>query len=437
MKAVKTLFLLTLFGIGFLFSNYALAATEVTGGCCDTTIVFNNPEPDQSYNIGDTINFSGRFKVTSCADGLFFNKVTFYITEDKEIPTTNCCGDTSDVCRTGIENCSCPEGCQNCYGATSETYTHCRFRRCDEVRILDLNKSKSLGYKVYKLGTVYPADVAQGAKPYWVEYNQSFIIPSDLGFSGPVRFYVQYSGTHWASHWHWHITYQKGKIITYPDIPTELSESWNDCTFEQLSVPTFRWKYSHPDNISQAGYQIKIYGEGTLDITTDSPSTSYTPLPVWVRDNLLFGEKTYYWQVRVKDNYGNWSDWSDFKEFKTRRHPYPWIDFTWSPSIPSVDQITQFCAVQEAGICPENVSTCYDINNNPISCSGETFLWTFPAGTKFATGTSATSENPRVKFDSTGQKVVSLQITDDIGTCSITKQVGVTFPLPEWEEAAP
>ncbi len=191
------------------------SATEVTGGCCDTGVFFNTPNPGTTYDPGDQINFSGYFKVTRCNDGLFFNKVTFYITEDSEIPITDCCGDSVDYCRGRGITCGCDEGCRDCYGASSTKYTKTQMRNtryCDEVKYLDMSSSK----KLYKLGTIYPTAVTGRARSYRVEYSKTYTIPEDIGFSGPVRFYVQYSGTHWKSHWHWNITYQKGYLNALP-----------------------------------------------------------------------------------------------------------------------------------------------------------------------------------------------------------------------------
>jgi len=143
----------------------------------------------------------------------------------------------------------------------------------------------------------------------------------------------------------------------------------------------------------------------------------------------------------VWDNHGADSGWIyPLSPFDTPSHAYPDPDFTWSPPSPSVDEVTQFCAVQEAGICLEDKSICYNTSGaipSP-SCSGKSFLWSFSPNTvEYATGTSSTSENPRVKFLTQEPYTATLQITDDVGTCSINKEVGVTFPLPEWREVAP
>jgi len=210
-----------------------------------------------------------------------------------------------------------------------------------------------------------------------------------------------------------------------PITPTQLSETWNDCSFKELSIPTFNWDYFHPDGNPQAGYQIKIYGETTLDITSDIPSTSYTPPLTWVRDNLLFGEKTYSWQVRVKDNQNNWSDWSDVKYFQTRKYAYPWIDFSWIPPSPSQEEVVVFD--------PDESQTFDDL---PLADAN--FSWTITKGTgTFTDDTNANFQYPHIKF-STSENKVKLRIRDSSGYwCEKEKDVSVRLPLPEYKEVPP
>ena len=472
----KTLILLTLIGGGILFGNYILAGTEVTGGCCDTLLVFNSPHPNAKYTVGDTINFSGKFKVTGCGNGLFFNKITFYITENRDIPITDCCGHTSDNCDLP-KTCECELGCINCYGAKSSSYSSCDFQWCDEVKYLDTTK----GYKIYKLGTIYPSDVGAGAKPYWVEYNQNFVIPENLGFSGPVRFYVQYSGTHWDAHWHWNITYQKGYINSPPNPPTADGVDgviWIGGCDYTMAIPTFHWIYSDDDNDPpgtdpQTAYQIRVRassnfpidGQGNPILQPDEfkcngqvcsggSFPSFSPaVNDWI--NWVSFGTTYYWTVRVKDGH-DWSSWMTPVSFSTPLHTYPRLDFEWFPPEPTQGEVVQFCSVYKEVIipcdeppcpikviCPEDKSICYDINNDPISCSGGVFVWTMPGveGTdyEFVNGTNSNSENPKVKFLTTTGGNVTLKITDkgDCGSCSKTHSVGITLPLPEYREVPP
>ncbi len=200
----KILIFSLLIGVGIFLGSNAFGVVEVADSPCNTSIVFNSPLPNQTFLPGNYIFFSGSFKVTGCGNGLFFNKITFYLTEDKDMPIKKA------------------NACQNCLGAISATYepSDCNIEWCDQVRVIDEERAEKLGYKFYKFGTIYPSDVASGQKPYLVIYHEKFKIPSDicqqLGFSpgkNKIRLYVQYSGTHWNVHWHWNITYQPGYLI--------------------------------------------------------------------------------------------------------------------------------------------------------------------------------------------------------------------------------
>ncbi|MCD6412373.1 PKD domain-containing protein [bacterium] len=206
----KVLIFSFLIGVGIFLGNSVfgavLGAVEVADSPCTTTVIINSPLPQQTFFPGDNIFFSGAFKVTGCGNGLFFNKITFYLTEDKDMPIKKA------------------NACQDCLGAISATYetSSCNIKWCDEVRVIDEEQAEKLGYKFYKFGTIYPSDEASGQRPYIVNYNERFQIPSDicqqLGFSSgknKIRLYVQYSGTHWAAHWHWNITYQPAYLFCH------------------------------------------------------------------------------------------------------------------------------------------------------------------------------------------------------------------------------
>jgi len=398
---LKILIFFALISGGILFFGNTFAATEVADSPCDTTIVFNSPPPDQKYKPGDVINFSGKFKATSCGDGLFHNKIEFFITEDKEIPTTtrNCCSD--------------------CCGATSDTYGGCiqNISNCDKVVILDESQS---GYKIYKLGTIYPKDVAAGSKPYWVEYNENFVIPENLDFSGPVRFYVQYSGTHWTLHWHWNITYQKGYIYGKPsatDLKVDQSENYY-CIYSKPGG-IFSWKFSDPDSGDyQTAYQIQI--DDNSDFSSpifdtgkiNSPSNSYATLPGDLNE---YWNTKFYWRLKVWDSENLESDWILGPSFVTPKHPFPQIDFSWVPQKPALNEVVQF-------------------TDNSQVFGGATkisWFWTFQDGQPAV----STEQNPQVKFSSLGPKIVKLRMTDsDNCSCEGQKTINTQIPLPKWRE---
>jgi len=399
-----------LFFVGILFSSSSVfAAIEVTGGLCDTTIAFNKPVPNKTYNSGDIINFSGKFRVTSCGDGLFFNKVTFFIAEDKEIPLTTA------------------SACGGCLGATSSHYPQsvCNCKWCNQVQILQENNSN---FKVRKLGTIYPSDVGSGAKPYWVEYNQNFIIPNDLEFSGPVRFYVQYSGTHWDKHWHWNITYQPGFVnLNSPPTVSGLYDSDIDyCSKSPMNI-ILSWQFNDSDpGDQQSAYQVKITKRNTGQMydsgKVSSPSSSITAQKINndMNSNFIWydaSNKGYLWKVKAWDSNDAESNWAN-DSFKTTRHQWPIVDFNWAPANPSKDEDTQFT----------DQSVVYG------GASISSWSWAFQNGNP----ASSSIQNPVIKFTSDGSKAATLQITDSDGyTCPRTEYIGVNIKLPGWEEILP
>ena len=240
--------------------------------------------------------------------------------------------------------------------------------------------------------------------------------------------------------------------LPYP--PSELSVSPGD--YCDIPLEHFHWTFSDPNpGDNQGAYQLQVdiqgdwnIGDGEFDSGkvpsgTEDKKVLVTPDSV---ENKLDYDTHYYWRVRVWDeNDATSTDWGYGPEFDTEAHIYPNPDFDWSPSSPTGEEIVQFCSIEELGVCPQDLSTCYKGDPIPFpplppspSCGGKTFSWSFPAGTEFATGSSATSPNPEVRFTTTGDKYVSLQITDDIGSCSTPlKKIEITLPLPKWKEIKP
>jgi len=249
-----------------------------------------------------------------------------------------------------------------------------------------------------------------------------------------------------------------------------------------------QWQYYDDDGNDQSDYQVQIATDsdfdnivynfkcsdhsGTCNPISPSPSTvSHNPTTlVWAA--------TYYWRVKVWDSQGAQSDCPPFPEgwcyaggdptlstFTTISHPYPYVDFDWSPQFPTKDVVVQFCSVFEeicttpcglpctcgmTTICSDTApsynsrSICYkgigntDYNYCNISTYGGTFLWTIDPVTSgtFAEGTNANSFNPKIKFTGT---TVTLSITDasGYGSCSETKTIEIALPLPKWKEIKP
>lgn len=218
------------------------------------------------------------------------------------------------------------------------------------------------------------------------------------------------------------------KPLLPPEYPG--GESWNNCSIQELSIPTFHWTYLDQDEDPQAAYQIKIFGETTLDETIScivSPCESYTPSNTWIDNNLNWAG-TYNWQVRVKDNQGNWSAWSDSNPFTVPIHAYPWVNFNWTPPLPKIEEVIHFT----------DQTTFYG------GATGTSWSWDF--------GDSGTSpvQSPTHSYLSPGSYTVKLTACDNTPVSNegpyccgapqspnAQKDVTVTLPLPEWMEVSP
>ena len=77
-------------------------------------------------------------------------------------------------------------------------------------------------------------------------------------------------------------------------------------------------------------------------------------------------------------------------------------------------------------LSPVTIVSLYDssISSSTISA----WKWTFvPNKVSFVGGTSSTSQNPKITFDSATNYAVTLKVTDSIGSSTITKNFGVTY----------
>jgi hypothetical protein len=200
---------------------------------------------------------------------------------------------------------------------------------------------------------------------------------------------------------------------------------------------TLHWTYSDQDGDLPAGYEVWIDTDSNFH--NDDPrfklkvegtkSTSYT---INLSDNQLTRvdkltyplswNTTYHWKVRVKDSAGNWSDWSQVDSFTTPSHAYPYVNFTWSPQKPTVNQVVQFT----------DLSECYNSSNNVIHCNS--WYWTFSNGTP----PSSKNQNPTTTFSSIGKSEIILEVTGSSNySCSVKKFLQTTYPLPFFKEIPP
>jgi hypothetical protein len=229
--------------------------------------------------------------------------------------------------------------------------------------------------------------------------------------------------------------------LNQPPTVSNPSETQNCCAWGSspqvapgLAI-TLHWMYSDPEGDQRSAFEIWLDDSSSFsdpkfnkvfNVTSSESSQSYVlnlsddQEGDWL--NRLAWGTTYYWKVRVKDSAGNWSNWSTVDSFTTPSHAYPYVNFTWSPQNPTVNQVVQFT----------DLSECYNSSDNIVPCSS--WFWTFQNGNP----SSSTSQNPTTTFSSVGSNLVTLKVTDSSGFwCENSKTVASTYPLPFWKEIHP
>lgn len=416
------IFLIIIFLLMIIPLNTSQAMFGVDSGCCETQARLISPLPPSeqkpTYFLEEEIRFTGSFSGAQADNQLFFNKISFYITEDKEITFTDCCQGQENDCSVE-NNCLCPSGCRNAYGAQSSYYQLEEARDikwCDQVK----NQLAENEENFYKLGEIYPDDSPSLHQPYRLEYDESFIIPRGLSFSGPVRFYVVYSGTHWNDHWHWSVAYQEGHITEGPIV----KDSWVEWNYvDAPRQPILVWDYQSVNNHSQGAYQIILSQNANLSnpvIQTEpieSPNQSYgTPA------SLLEWDTRYYWRVRVRDEHNQWSDWGPSASFVTPLHAYPAVNFDWQPDPIHALMEIQFINKTEA------YGGARIVQNT----------WTFINRMTDEVVLTSSLANPRITFQEKGYLSAILAVTDSSGySASFSKDFEVRYPLTDPQDRLP
>jgi len=194
---------------------------------------------------------------------------------------------------------------------------------------------------------------------------------------------------------------------------------------------SFQWTYSDPDGDNETEFDFRVndindVNDANPEINVSSsclnnpPGTVNNQTAIVGKD--LNYNTTYYWWVRVWDSAGNNSGWVQGPNFDTPSHAYPYVDFSWTPTSPNVDETVNF---KDKSITYVTYGKTDDIKS---------WSWTF----QDATPASSTEQNPSVIFNSKGDKSVTLTVTDrDNFQCSKEKTVPIQFAIPQWQEIPP
>ncbi|OGZ61287.1 MAG: hypothetical protein A2932_02100 [Candidatus Spechtbacteria bacterium RIFCSPLOWO2_01_FULL_46_10] len=197
----------------------------------------------------------------------------------------------------------------------------------------------------------------------------------------------------------------------------------------------FFWSFLDvEDGSSQTAYELQVdnnpaYGslEFNSGVITSSATTRLVTVSTAPGVNQLAFNTQYYWRVRVRDSQGEWSNYANGTVFTTPLHPYPQVNFSWSPSNPTEGEPAQFT------------------DQTRFFGAPQAWSWSI-SGAQYTGGTSSSSQNPQVEFSGDGQKQAALAATDislasdpnsGTGQCSTSKAVNIQERLPEFEEVPP
>ncbi|HQO27454.1 MAG TPA: PKD domain-containing protein [Candidatus Pacearchaeota archaeon] len=272
-KVLLSLFISSL----IVFLGAALVTTEAAVeeyAKGNISLTWNRPIKDTLVVPGNSIEFSGDLKITSCFNHLpddVMPRIKFYIS-DQQYP--------------------------------------------DDPAVLD-----NLG--TY-LGVMLPARVpAQNL-------SNKITIPNNFrgGDDGYAYIRVHFFGIIWGEPYEL-VASERVIIVTTPQAK---NLEVNLLTGTRYS---FSWDFYDPQGGKQSAYQVQVSPDvnfSTIEIDSgkvDSSSTIFTP-----NSSLAWGTK-YYWQVKVWNQEGLNSGWTKGSRFTTPKHANPNVDFQWTPTDPS------------------------------------------------------------------------------------------------------
>jgi hypothetical protein len=192
-----------------------------------------------------------------------------------------------------------------------------------------------------------------------------------------------------------------------------------------------RWQFQDVGD-SQSAFQIQVDDNSGFSSPTTTAKISDTCIGncgEYVFQNI--GERlswgtTYYWRIVVWDEGGASSSWTTGPNIQTISHAYPNSDFDIAPLRPALNQLVTFT----------DQTACYPSGSKCSAAASASYFWDFGNGS-----TSNYEGSTSTKYDTTGQKSVSLTITDSslspAAVCTRTNTLTVGLSLPQWEEVQP
>jgi len=155
-----------------------------------------------------------------------------------------------------------------------------------------------------------------------------------------------------------------------------------------------------------------------------------------------------YKKVSPAPAFGSWGDEEVFEEnpipgdgFNTILKPYPYPDFTVSSSRLNLGVEIEFIDNSKCYKWEDSFLTEYDCKTN----QDVVYKWNFNSNEDSNIDCDSSDGiygyrcrgNATTSYNSIGTKAVTLEITDDSGSCASTEEISVSLKLPEWKEVKP
>lgn len=449
--AVIFIKLLVVFAFLAFSGREVLAISEVANSCAGhkMTLTLLSPMPEQEHQAGENVSFIGKIwqpfsgvNTSECA------KLIFFIAPDIDILPKDCCGYKENFCCEDMDACGnsacfgksavlCENLAKNAYGAggkkSCQADDNAFFAR--EVKFFDYTENK----KIIKLGELYPEIInfASNSGGYAINFDKAFQIPSSLSASGPVRFYVQYSGmglgTNGKKAWQWFTAYQKGKIVPSCNenqcaintvgtkVPITIRTSTpimpDYCTTSSGPAVILGWVLQNSTADEQTAYEVQITANPDFSkITYDSGKIMSSSKKFATPAGKLTYDMFYHWRVKIWGEDSSESAWTYGTIFTTAKHPYPSVKFSWLPKKPSTNQKISFSDESQVWGGTKIVEWSWDFEGGTPKISNE--------------------EKPKIIFDRKGIKKVTLRVTDSDGYfCFKDRLIMVTSSAIDWEES--
>ncbi|PJE50565.1 MAG: hypothetical protein COV29_04125, partial [Candidatus Yanofskybacteria bacterium CG10_big_fil_rev_8_21_14_0_10_36_16] len=181
------------------------------------------------------------------------------------------------------------------------------------------------------------------------------------------------------------------------------------------------WVFNDDPGETQSYYQIQVdddpaFASPNADSGKTAGSINSQFLSNISGGNTLSYNTTYHIRIKVWDQGDVQSAWSATSSFTVPTHPYPDVDFSYSPFAPAVNQLIGF----------------NDESSAAAGYSIVTWLW------DFGDGNTSPDQNPEHSYLSEGIYNISLTVTDSDGLfCTEIQTIGVGGVVPFWKEVAP